>query len=229
MRINSGAQYLYSYDSLYKYYINMYKVGITGGIGSGKSTVCQMFAERGVAIYDSDSRAKALMNESEPLRKALMNTSEELRKALQEAFGEECYTEQGLNRSYLAAKVFGDKEALALLNSIVHPAVRADFRAWADMQRAAYVVLESAILFEAGFENEVDATLAVMAPLEERIRRTMSRDGADRAAVEARIANQMSDDELYARATRTIVNLRLEYLESDVEQIHKIFCHESQR
>lgn len=218
MRINSGAQYLYSYDSLYKYYINMYKVGITGGIGSGKSTVCELLAGYGVPVYDSDSKAKELMN-----------TSEELRKALQEAFGEECYTEQGLNRSYLAAKVFGDKEALALLNSIVHPAVRADFRAWADMQRAAYVVLESAILFEAGFENEVDATLAVMAPLEERIRRTMSRDGADRTAVEARIANQMSDDELYARATRTIVNLRLEYLESDVEQIHKIFCHESQR
>lgn len=196
----------------------MYKVGITGGIGSGKSTVCALLAEYGVPVYDSDSRAKALMSESQALR-----------KSLQEAFGEECYNEQGLNRAYLAEKVFGDKEALAKLNSIVHPAVRADFKAWADAQRAAYVVLESAILFEAGFEGEVDTTLAVMAPMEERIRRTVSRDGSDRAAVEARIANQMSDDELHRRAKRTIVNLRKEYLESDVEQLHKMYCYESQR
>ena len=196
----------------------MYKVGITGGIGSGKSTVCGLLAEYGVPVYDSDSRAKALMSESQALR-----------KSLQEAFGEECYNEQGLSRAYLAEKVFGDKEALAKLNSIVHPAVRADFKAWADAQRAAYVVLESAILFEAGFEGEVDTTLAVMAPMEERIRRTVSRDGSDRAAVEARIANQMSDDELHRRAKRTIVNLRKEYLESDVEQLHKMYCYESQR
>lgn len=195
----------------------MYKVGVTGGIGSGKSTICRLFAEYGVPIYDSDSRAKELMAESESLR-----------NSLQEAFGEGCYNEQGLNRAYLAEKVFGDKEALAKLNSIVHPAVRADFRAWADMQRAAYVVLESAILFEVGFENEVDTTLAVMAPLEERIRRTIGRDGVDRAAVEARIANQMSDDELHARASRTIVNLNMEYLASDVEQLHKFYCYESQ-
>ena len=196
----------------------MYKVGVTGGIGSGKSTVCALLAEYGVPVYDSDSRAKALMSESQALR-----------KSLQEAFGEECYNEQGLNRAYLAEKVFGDKEALAKLNSIVHPAVRADFRAWADAQRAAYVVLESAILFEADFEGEVDTTLAVLAPIEERIRRTISRDGSDRAAVEVRIANQMSDDELHRRAKRTIVNLRKEYLESDVEQLHKMYCYESSR
>ena len=196
----------------------MYKVGVTGGIGSGKSTVCALLAEYGVPVYDSDSRAKALMSESQALR-----------KSLQEAFGEECYNDQGLNRAYLAEKVFGDKEALAKLNSIVHPAVRADFRAWADAQRAAYVVLESAILFEADFEGEVDTTLAVLAPIEERIRRTVSRDGSDRAAVEARIANQMSDDELHRRAKRTIVNLRKEYLESDVEQLHKMYCYESSR
>ena len=89
-------------------------------------------------------------------------------------------------------------------------------------------MLESAILFEAGFENEVDTTLAVMAPIEERIKRTISRDGTDRAAVEARIANQMSDEELHTRAARTIVNLIMEYLESDVEQLHKIYCRESQ-
>ena len=195
----------------------MYKVGVTGGIGSGKSTVCKLLAEYGVAVYDSDSKAKELMN-----------SDVDLRRALCEAFGEECYNAEGLNRAYLAEKVFGDKEALAKLNSIVHPAVKADFRAWAEMQRSAYVVLESAILFESGFDSEVDTTLAVMAPMEERVRRTMSRDGSDRAAVEARIANQMSDDELRSRAARAIVNLRMEYLESDVEQLHKRYCYESQ-
>lgn len=195
----------------------MYKVGVTGGIGSGKSTVCKLLAEYGVAVYDSDSKAKELMN-----------SDVDLRRALCEAFGEECYNAEGLNRGYLSGKVFGDREALAKLNSIVHPAVKADFRAWAEMQSSAYVVLESAILFESGFDSEVDTTLAVMAPMEERVRRTMSRDGSDRAAVEARIANQMSDDELHSRAARTIVNLRMEYLESDVEQLHKRYCYESQ-
>ena len=127
----------------------MYKIGITGGIGSGKSTVCRMLCEYGIAVYDSDSRAKQLMNESTELRQQLI-----------EAFGEECYTDGELNRGYLASKVFGNAEALARLNAIVHPAVRADFRTWAEQQSGAYVILESAILFEAGFESEVDTTLA---------------------------------------------------------------------
>ena len=196
----------------------MYKIGITGGIGSGKSTVCSLFAERGIAVYDSDSRAKQLMNESAELRQQLI-----------EAFGEECYTDGELNRVYLASQVFGDAEALARLNAIVHPAVRADFRTWAEQQSGAYVILESAILFEAGFETEVDTTLAVMAPLEERIRRTMARDGVDRESVLERIAHQMSDDELHSKAKRTLVNLIADYTESDVEQLHKMFCYEAQR
>ena len=194
----------------------MYKVGVTGGIGSGKSTVCKLLAQYGVAVYDSDSKAKELMNSDEALRKALC-----------EAFGQECYNAEGLNRSYLAEKVFGDEESLSKLNSIVHPAVKADFREWAEAQNSAYVVLESAILFESGFDSEVDTTIAVLAPKEERLRRTVSRDGSDRAAVEARMAHQMSDDELHSKAKRTIVNLMLEYLESDVEQLHKMLCYEA--
>lgn len=196
----------------------MYKIGITGGIGSGKSTVCSLFAERGIAVYDSDSRAKQLMTESEELRGQLI-----------EAFGEECYKDGALNRAYLASQVFGNAEALARLNAIVHPAVRTDFRTWAEQQRGAYVILESAILFEAGFDSEVDTTLAVMAPLEERVRRTMARDGVERESVMERIAHQMSDDELHSRAKRTLVNLIADYVESDVEQLHKMFCYEAQR
>ena len=196
----------------------MYKVGITGGIGSGKSTVCALLADYGVAVYDSDAEAKRLME-----------SSAELRTALQEAFGAECYSESGLNRAYLASKVFGDAEQLQRLNSIVHPAVRADFSAWAERQRSPYVVLESAILFESGFDNEVDATLAVVAPLEERIRRTMERDNSDRESVLRRIGHQLSDDELHRLSNRTIVNIRREYLESDVEQLHKMYLYESRR
>ena len=196
----------------------MYKIGVTGGIGSGKSTVCELLRDRGVAVYDSDSRAKQLMTESEALREQLIA-----------AFGAECYNAESLNRAFLASKVFGNEEALQQLNSIVHPAVRADFQAWAEQQQSPYVVLESAILFEAGFETEVDATLAVMAPMPMRLERTMARDGVDKESVMRRMEHQLSDDELHRRASRTIVNINREYLEGDIEQLHKIFVYESQR
>ncbi len=190
----------------------MKKIAICGGIGSGKSTVCQMFAERGVAIYDSDSRAKALMNESEPLRKALMAE-----------FGAECYEGGVLNRAYLAQRVFASPEQLAKLNAIVHPAVKSDFLAWADMQSGDYVILESAILYESGFDALVDKVVAVLAPLPLRVERAMQRDGASREQIEARIKAQMSDDELMARADFAIVNFQLEDVEKDVVELNHRF------
>ena len=186
----------------------MIKVAICGGIGSGKRTVCQMFAERGVALYDSDSRAKALMNESD-----------ELRKALVAEFGEECYADGALNRPYLASRVFGSEEQLARLNSIVHPAVEADFLRWAEEQEGDFCILESAILFESGFDAVVDKTVAVLAPLPLRIERAMARDGASREQIEARVKAQMSDDELVARADFAIVNIHLEDVEKDVAEL----------
>jgi dephospho-CoA kinase len=196
----------------------MYKVGITGGIGSGKSTLCQLLTAFGASLYDSDSRAKSLMAEDERLHDALCDE-----------FGAECYNDEGLNRSFLASKVFGDEEALQRLNAIVHPAVREDFRRWAAEQRSEYVILESAILFESGFDSEVDTTIAVLAPLEERLRRTVERDGVSREDVLRRISHQLSDDELHSRADRTIVNLRRDYLESDAEQLHKTLLYEARR
>lgn len=190
----------------------MKKIAICGGIGSGKSTVCQMFAERGVAIYDSDSRAKALMNESELLRKALMAE-----------FGAECYEGGELNRPYLAQRVFASPEQLAKLNAIVHPAVKSDFLAWADMQSGDYVILESAILYESGFDALVDKVVAVLAPLPLRVERAMQRDGASREQIEARIKAQMSDDELMARADFAIVNFQLEDVEKDVVELNHRF------
>ena len=186
----------------------MIKVAVCGGIGSGKSTICRMFAERGVALYDSDSRAKALMNESD-----------ELRKALVAEFGEECYADCVLNRPYLASRVFGSAEQLARLNSIVHPAVKEDFLRWAEEQEGDFCILESAILFESGFDAVVDKTVAVLAPLPLRIERAMQRDGATREQIEARVKAQMSDDELVARADFAIVNIHLEDVEKDVAEL----------
>ncbi|MBR4964445.1 MAG: dephospho-CoA kinase [Alistipes sp.] len=195
----------------------MYKVGITGGIGSGKSYVCDMLRERGVAIYNSDIRAKQLMNSSSAIREALVAN-----------FGDECYTSEGLNREFLASVVFSDSERLNALNGIVHPAVIADFNSWAEEQEGSYVVLESAILFEAGLEGSVDVVVAVMAPESLRIERVMARDGATREQVAQRIANQLSDEERSSRAKYAVVNIDVDDLAEDVEQLHRRLSYDSQ-
>ena len=189
----------------------MYKVGITGGIGSGKSTVCRIFAQSGVALYDADSRAKELMA-----------TSAVLRQRIVECFGEEAYTSEGLNRAYLAERVFVDAEQLRLLNSIVHPAVMEDFEQWAEAQEGVYV------LFESGLADMVDTTVAVMAPEALRVERVMARDNCTYEQVLARIKNQMSDDERSDRAKYSIVNIDLEDLEEDVAQLHRRLSYDAQ-
>ncbi len=191
----------------------MFKVGVTGGIGSGKSTLCRKFAERGIAVYDSDSRAKALM-------------AEQLREELVGRFGGEVFEGGRLNRQWLAARVFSDPAELEALNAIVHPAVMADFRAWAERQECRYVILESAILFDAGLEGEVDRSVAVLAPLSLRVERTCRRDGCDEEAVRRRIAAQMDDDTLRDRADYAVVNVFEEDLDAAVELLDKRFCHE---
>lgn len=194
----------------------MYKVGITGGIGAGKSTVCDLLRERGVAVYDSDSRAKQLMSEDVMLRAELI-----------EAFGDAVYGASGLDRAYLAKSVFGNDEALRKLNAIVHPAVMRDFAAWAEAQEGDYVVLESAILFEAGLADRVDSVVAVMAPESLRLERAMARDGASRDEILRRIRSQMSDDERMERAKYAVVNIDREELAEDVEQLHRRLCYDS--
>ena len=197
----------------------MIRVGVTGGIGSGKSTVCGLFADMGVAIYDCDSEAKRLMTECD-----------EVRSRIVEVFGAEAYVDGALNRSFLAEQVFSSAEQLAKLNAIVHPAVRADFKRWCEEHvNEVYVMMESAILFDAGFESEVDVTLAVVAPRELRVMRVCNRNGMTPEQVEERIACQMSDDELHARANYTMVNISLDYLQSDVEAMDKILRREASR
>lgn len=194
----------------------MMKVGITGGIGSGKSTVCRLFAQKGIAVYDSDAAAKRLMQEDGALRRQLAGR-----------FGEGTFRNGVLDRAYLAGIVFADPQALADLNALVHPVVMRDFDAWAARQEGSYVILESAILFEAGLEGYVDKTVAVLAPRELRIERTCRRDGCGADQVVRRIAAQMDDDALSARADYVVVNIFEEDLEPAVVKLDRIFSHGS--
>ncbi|MBR4064287.1 MAG: dephospho-CoA kinase [Tidjanibacter sp.] len=174
------------------------RLGITGGIGSGKSVVCCLLAMLDVPIYDSDSRAKWLMNNS------LL-----LRERLQERFGNDIFGEGGLQRKVLAERVFSDREALAALDAIVHPAVAEDFLSWAaerEAEGAEIVGLESAILFSSGFDKFVDRCVAVVAPDELRVARAAQRDRASEEQVRARIASQMPQSEVAERADYVVVN-----------------------
>lgn len=166
----------------------MIKLGITGGIGSGKSFVSRCLKEGfSVQVYDTDREAKRLMLEHEGIRADLI--------AL---LGEEVYTAAGLNKPLLAAYIFSSPENAQKVNAIVHPRVKEDFRNWAFRQEQAgcqLVGVESAILFESGFDREVDKTLTVSAPLELRITRVMERDRGGREQVLERITAQISDEE----------------------------------
>lgn len=196
----------------------MMKVGITGGIGSGKSTVCRLFACKGVAVYDSDAAAKRLMQEDAALREAVAAR-----------FGRDVYADGTLDRARLAAQVFSDPQALADLDALVHPAVMRDFAAWTDAQAGDYVILESAILFEAGLEGHVDRTVAVLAPVELRVERAARRDDCDKEQIRRRIAAQADDDTLAARADHVVVNILMEDLEPAVTELDRIFREEAKR
>lgn len=194
----------------------MYKVGVTGGIGSGKSVVCRMLLERGAQVYNSDLRAKELMTSDDIIRRELT-----------ERFGAEVFAGGVLNRQYLAERVFVDEMELAALNAIVHPRVLSDFEQWAEQQESEYVVIESAILFESGIDKIVDSVVAVMAPEDLRIKRTIERDGLSREQVEERMRNQLSDDERCSRSKYAIVNIDLDELEEDVEQLHRRLSYDA--
>ncbi len=188
----------------------MIKVGLCGTIGSGKSTVCRMFEQLGVATYIADDRAKELMRSD----KALIDS-------IVAAFGSESYVSGELNRKYLASQIFADDSKRLLLNSLVHPAVCRDFCCWAESQSGDYVIVESAVLFESGLKDVVDYTVAVVVPDCVAIERAMVRDGATREAVLSRMAVQMSADELRSRADFTIENITLESTKAQVESVDR--------
>ena len=185
------------------------KVGLCGTIGSGKSTVCSLFAQLGAPVYIADDRAKGLMS-----------SSEELKSQIVAAFGEECYLGGELNRQFLAAQIFGSEAKRLELNRIVHPAVCADFLRWAECQVADYVVVESAILFESGLDKVVDTTVAVVAPQSECLKRAAARDGVDIEAIKARMKTQFTADQLRAMAAYTIENNTIDGLAEQVNNLN---------
>ncbi len=193
----------------------MIRVGITGGIGSGKSTVCRLFESKGVAVYDSDRAAKRLMGEPGPLHDALVRR-----------FGPRTFCGDALDRHYLAGLVFSDPAALSDLNALVHPAVMSDFDVWCGRQQGDYIILESAVLFDSGLEAMVDRTVAVLAPVELRVERACRRDGCDPESVRQRIAAQLDDETLSRRADFALVNLFEEDLQAAVDELDRRFRSE---
>lgn len=177
----------------------MLRIGITGGIGSGKSVVSRLFAALGVPVYDSDTRAKWVMANDLVLR-----------ERLQAAFGAETYDAAGqLNRPYLARVAFGDPARLAQLNGLVHPRVGEDFAAWTAAQAAghAYVLKEAALLFESGAYKGLDKIITVFASPEVRMARVLARDAHRTAADVARIiGQQLPEDERLTRADYVVYN-----------------------
>lgn len=184
-------------------------IGLTGGIGSGKTTVARMFSELGVPIYIADQRARELTN-----------TSEKIIDGITELFGDRAYTEGELDRVYVADQVFKNREQLDALNAIIHPEVGRDFTEWCSRQESPYVIKEAAILFESGSYKGCDLVILVIADLENRIERIIKRDGSDRDQILARMSNQWSDDKKSELANIIIENNELESTRKQVEQIH---------
>nr|WP_282143183.1 dephospho-CoA kinase [Cellulophaga baltica] len=185
-------------------------VGLTGGIGSGKTTVAKMFHALGVPVYNSDIEAKKLMV-----------TSEVLKVKIKELLGTESYIDHKLNRTYIADKIFTDPDLLAQLNAIVHPAVRQHFMSWVAQQKAAYIIQETAIIFENDTQNKFDKIILVTAPEKIRIERVTSRDAISADKVKERIENQWSDQKKAALSDYVINNLELDKTTVLVAEIHK--------
>lgn len=173
----------------------MIKVGLTGGIGSGKTTVCRVFELLGIPVYYADDRAKWLMNHDD-----------QLIASIRETFGEESYRDGRLTRAYLAERVFNDEAQLAKLNALVHPAVLQDFDNWVKQQDAPYVIKEAALIFEAASDKHLDKVIVVTSPEEVRIQRIIQRDAVTRAAVLSRMKNQLPETEKVKRADFVIDN-----------------------
>jgi dephospho-CoA kinase len=184
-------------------------IGLTGGIGSGKSTVAAMFARYGIPVYNSDREAKELMDDSPLIKRKII--------AL---LGKDSYQNGKLDRVYVAERVFKDPKLLGALNAIVHPAVREHFMAWTKKQDSEYVIQEAAIIFENGTQESYDYIILVHAPLEDRIKRVVERDGVSPEKVMERIQNQWDDDRKIALADFVIENSDLGKTASQVSEIH---------
>ncbi|MFW5823322.1 MAG: dephospho-CoA kinase [Tangfeifania sp.] len=187
-------------------------IGITGGIGSGKSTVCTVFKLLKVPVFEADKVAKELLD-----------THPEIKSGLVHRFGQNICTENGtIDRRKLAEIIFNDESQLKKMNQLVHPAVRNEFKEWvAKHEQYPYVIHEAAILFESGFYRMMDYTILVSAPREQRIKWVMKRDGVSRQQVEERMKNQMPEEEKQKLATRVLKNNNQQLLIPEIIEIDK--------
>jgi dephospho-CoA kinase len=189
----------------------MLRIGITGGIGSGKSTVSKIFEVLGVPVYYADDASKRLMNEDE-----------ELKEKLRSVFGEGVYVDGKLNRQYLSSIVFNDPLKLALLNSIVHPATIKDAEDWMLQQTAPYAIKEAALIFESGSQEYLDKVIGVYAPAAVRIHRVMQRDNVTRQEVFGRMSKQIDEDIKMRLCDYVIKNDEQELLIPQVIKLHEL-------
>ncbi|TXK73039.1 dephospho-CoA kinase [Mesonia sp. K4-1] len=184
-------------------------IGLTGGIGSGKTTVANFFKELGVPIYIADVEAKKIMNTSASIKKALISW-----------FGEKSYLNNELNRKFISSKVFKDKELLQKLNNIVHPEVDKHFKVWVANQDQSYVIYEAAIIFENNAQSKFDYTILVTAPEDIKVKRVLNRDESTEQEVRNRMKNQWDDSKKEKLANFIIENIDLEDTKSQIYLLH---------
>ncbi len=170
-------------------------IGLTGGIGSGKSTIANLFIQKKIPVYNSDIEAKKIMQ----LPKTILS--------IQNKFGKSIIKNNQIDTKELATMVFSNPDKLKVLNQIIHPLVKNDFEKWLQLQQSKFVIKESAILFEAGIDKNCDAIITVTAPKEVRIERVISRDNSTRKEVLNRIKNQWTEDRKVAKSDFVIQNI----------------------
>jgi|TARA_B110001469_G_C9513436_1_gene255800 dephospho-CoA kinase len=195
----------------------MLKIGITGGIGSGKSTVCNILKNLGVPVFTSDD-----------VGKFLLNNDDYLKTQIKKIFDRDMYMSTGrLDRERMAKLVFNNPDELEKLNELVHPKVKAEFDSWCKKnEKRPYVVKEAAILFETGLYRELDKMITVFCPKEERIRRIMKRDSTTKGQIEKRMIQQITDDERNKLADYIIMNDGIEDLLPQVMELHELLLNE---
>jgi len=188
----------------------MMLVGLTGGIGSGKTTVANMFMDMDVPVFIADVEAKRLMASSKVIKRKLIKL-----------FGEEAYIDGVLNKPFIASKIFSDKEMLQNMNAIIHPKVGKQFKKWVLKQNAPYVINEVAILFENNSYKNYDCIVIVTAPEEERISRVLKRDNTSEKKIKAIIRNQWPEEDKVKRSDYVINNSTLNQTLKQVQSLHK--------
>lgn len=188
----------------------MLKVGITGGIGSGKSLVAEMFKTLGIPVLHADAAAKFLMNADEALKAAIVDL-----------FGEEVYQNGRLNRPFLSSVIFNDKDKLEALNAVVHPATIAYGKKWFENQHSSYAIKEAAIFYESGTYVEMDIMIGVYAPIEIRLKRAMERDAVAESDIRKRMENQMDETEKMSRCDYIILNDGTKSIIQQVLELHQ--------